>query len=65
MPGLDGTGPKGRGPMTGAGEGYCIVVLGDRKKEIANLKDRARTMQKQLKKINIRIKELEKSIAVK
>ena len=27
MPGFDGTGPKGLGPMTGRGEGYCTVVL--------------------------------------
>ena len=23
MPGFDGTGPSGRGPMTGGGRGYC------------------------------------------
>lgn len=23
MPGFDGTGPEGRGPMTGGGRGYC------------------------------------------
>jgi len=23
MPGLDGTGPRGMGPMTGGGRGYC------------------------------------------
>lgn len=23
MPGLDGTGPRGEGPMTGGGRGYC------------------------------------------
>ena len=23
MPGFDGTGPAGRGPMTGGGRGYC------------------------------------------
>ncbi len=23
MPGLDGTGPQGMGPMTGGGRGYC------------------------------------------
>jgi hypothetical protein len=27
MPGLDGTGPQGQGPMTGRGEGYCAVRL--------------------------------------
>lgn len=27
MPGYDGTGPKGRGPMTGRGEGFCLLKL--------------------------------------
>ena len=27
MPGFDGTGPHGQGPMTGRGEGYCALVL--------------------------------------
>jgi len=31
MPGFDGTGPRGQGPMTGGGRGYCAVPLsGDR-----------------------------------
>jgi len=25
MPGYDGTGPRGMGPMTGGGRGYCAV----------------------------------------
>jgi len=25
MPGFDGTGPNGKGPMTGRGEGYCAL----------------------------------------
>jgi len=25
MPGGDGTGPMGQGPMTGKGNGYCVV----------------------------------------
>jgi hypothetical protein len=25
MPGFDGTGPQGRGPMTGGARGYCVV----------------------------------------
>ena len=29
MPGYDGTGPRGRGPMTGAGRGYCVLELGE------------------------------------
>lgn len=27
MPGYDGTGPKGRGLMTGRGGGYCLLKL--------------------------------------
>jgi hypothetical protein len=27
MPGFDGTGPRGEGPMTGRGEGHCALVL--------------------------------------
>jgi len=27
MPGFDGTGPRGMGPMMGRGEGYCVFTL--------------------------------------
>ena len=27
MPGFDGTGPRGEGPMTGRGMGYCAIRL--------------------------------------
>ena len=27
MPRFDGTGPRGGGPMTGRGEGYCVLEL--------------------------------------
>jgi len=27
MPGFDGTGPRGEGPMTGRGQGHCVLVL--------------------------------------
>jgi len=27
MPGFDGTGPRGAGPMTGYGRGYCILKV--------------------------------------
>ena len=27
MPGFNGTGPRGQGPMTGGGRGYCAVNL--------------------------------------
>lgn len=28
MPGFDGTGPRGQGPMTGGARGYCAVPVG-------------------------------------
>jgi hypothetical protein len=27
MPGFDGTGPRGLGPITGGGRGFCVVPL--------------------------------------
>jgi hypothetical protein len=33
MPGYDGTGPRGEGPMTGKGNGYCIMRLPDDPRE--------------------------------
>ena len=27
MPAFDGTGPKGQGPLSGRGEGYCAIRL--------------------------------------
>ena len=29
MPGFDGTGPRGQGPLTGRGEGYCSEKIPD------------------------------------
>jgi len=29
MPGFDGTGPRGQGPMTGGGRGYCVMPAGE------------------------------------
>lgn len=28
MPGFDGTGPRGQGPLTGRGLGYCVEPIG-------------------------------------
>ena len=32
MPGYDGTGPAGAGPMTGKGRGYCVMELPENEK---------------------------------
>lgn len=33
MPDYDGTGPRGRGPMTGSGKGFCLLKIPRRKDE--------------------------------
>ena len=35
MPRFDGTGPRGEGPFTGRGEGYCVMRLPDEGNESA------------------------------
>ena len=33
MPGFDGTGPQGRGPMSGNAGGYCLINMPDEPNE--------------------------------
>jgi hypothetical protein len=34
MPGFDGTGPGGQGPLTGGGRGYCVVAAPDARRRL-------------------------------
>lgn len=36
MPGYDGTGPRGKGPMTGKGDGYCTMEISDEPRGAGN-----------------------------
>ena len=54
MPNYDGTGPEGKGPMTGLGRGYCIIPISKSNREFELLKNQARVLQSQLKQINSR-----------
>ncbi|MBN1160493.1 MAG: DUF5320 domain-containing protein [Dehalococcoidales bacterium] len=58
MPNYDGTGPDGKGPMTGLGRGYCIIPVSSSKHELNLLKNQERLLQAQLKQIKSRIKEV-------
>jgi Family of unknown function (DUF5320) len=60
MPGFNGTGPRGMGPMTGRGMGYCVIPLSTQVKELDYLKEQARAMRRELEQIEVRIKKLEK-----
>jgi hypothetical protein len=59
MPGFNGTGPRGMGPMTGGGRGYCVVPLSVPETELDFLKNQAKALREQLEQIEARIKELE------
>ncbi|MFA5430750.1 MAG: DUF5320 domain-containing protein [Candidatus Omnitrophota bacterium] len=42
MPGFDGTGPDGRGSMTGGGRGYCAVNMKGQGEAMAGFRGRGR-----------------------
>jgi hypothetical protein len=60
MPNYDGTGPNGKGPMTGYGRGYCVIPISNSEQELAFLTNQAQALQAQLKQIRARIKRLER-----
>ncbi|MBN1367380.1 MAG: DUF5320 domain-containing protein [Dehalococcoidales bacterium] len=55
MPNLDGTGPDGKGPMTGCGRGKCIIPISNSEQELDFLTNQAQVLEKQLKTIKSRI----------
>ena len=56
MPNFDGTGPRGKGPMTGCGRGYCVLPISTPEEELVFLKSQAQALQAQLKQVSARIK---------
>jgi len=58
MPTFNGTGPNGKGPMTGRGSGYCVIPLNTTEQELGFLKNQERVLKQQLKHIGTRIKSL-------
>jgi hypothetical protein len=58
MPKFDGLGPKGKGPMTGHGSGYCVIPLNTTEQELEFLKNQEQVLKQQLKHIGTRIKSL-------
>ena len=55
MPNYDGTGPYGKGPMTGFGRGYCVIPITSSEQELNLLKNQAHVLREQLKQIRTRI----------
>lgn len=58
MPRFDGTGPRGQGPMTGWGSGYCAIQISSPKQEIDYLRRQAQALEMELGRIRDRIEEL-------
>jgi hypothetical protein len=58
MPGTDGTGPTGKGPMTGRGSGRCIVPLNTREEELNYLKNREKVLKEELESVETRLRVL-------
>jgi hypothetical protein len=55
MPLKDGTGPGGKGPMTGLSGGRCIIPLNTTKEELTYLENQEKVLREQLAQIEIRI----------
>jgi hypothetical protein len=65
MPNHDGTGPDGKGPMTGWGRGNCVVPISGSEQEFAFLNNQAQVLQKRLRQVRARMKQLEKQKVAK
>jgi len=55
MPNYDGTGPDGKGPMTGFGRGYCVIPISSSEQELNLLRNQTHVLREQLKQIRTRI----------
>jgi|WetSurMetagenome_2_1015567.scaffolds.fasta_scaffold683973_2 hypothetical protein len=61
MPSKDGTGPKGKGPLTGRGSGHCILPLNTPEEELNYLKNQKKVLREQLQNVEARVIGLETS----
>jgi hypothetical protein len=64
MPNRDGTGPEGKGPMTGRGMGDCVIPITSSKQELDLLLNQVQLLQAQLDKTRATIKALKRKDTV-
>jgi len=71
MPGFDGTGPQGRGPMSGNAGGYCLINMPDEPNEprtgFAGLAGKAVTIaddprNEDLSRLQTRLREIQAAL---
>ena len=58
MPNYDGTGPDGKGPMTGFGRGYCVLPISNSERELEFLKRQAEALKNELNQLETEIGKL-------
>jgi hypothetical protein len=59
MPNKNGTGPTGKGPLTGRGSGHCAIPLNTIDEELSFLKNQEKVLREQLGQIETRIAVLQ------
>jgi hypothetical protein len=65
MPKFNGSGPNGKGPMTGRCSGYCVIPINTTEEEIGFLRNQEQALKKRLKHVKTRIKRIEVSTSQK
>jgi hypothetical protein len=64
MPNRDGTGPEGKGPMTGRGMGDCVIRITSSRQELDLLVNQVQLLQAQLEKTRAKIKAIKRKATV-
>jgi hypothetical protein len=59
MPNKDGTGPIGKGPLTGRGSGHCILPLNTTEEELSFLKNQKKVLREQLRHVEAQVRALD------
>jgi hypothetical protein len=55
MPNFNGTGPRGKGPMTGGGMGYCVIPLSNPERKLDFLISQTQVLEAQLQQVRARL----------
>jgi predicted RNA-binding protein with EMAP domain len=63
MPEKNGTGPSGKGPLTGRGRGKCIIPLNTQEEELSYLESQEIILSEQLRCVKDRIKSIKSSLS--
>jgi hypothetical protein len=58
MPNKNGTGPKGKGALTGRGSGRCVLPLNTREEELSYLENQKKVLRQQLHQVETRVKAI-------